>query len=371
MAHLFINSKGSPHRKHSYSSGNIFDQCPYKYYLMKVLGWKERDNKASFKFGHAVEESVQFYHDHGGQLDIAEDFDRRWAAHKDDTSIKYSAAEKNWETCRVMGRDMVRLYAAVQPKLPIPMGAKSVWQRNYAKEVFPSDPNYGEIEFEGRLDIVCYVDPKHPTLTEFNSTEQYRPLIVDIKTSAVEFPEQPGLAALDAQLRVYSWISGIRDVALLWFVKKGLGYKKGYTVYFIDKVGDFEPGDSGIVESLDGDHLFVVKHDFMLSQPDKYATRVKLTSVTKQMLQFNSGRVTEQSAIDAGRIAGRQIIGIVNAWKTQAWPNTFGIRYPRDDRNDSYFRAFVLGDEAYKKQNFTKSDEESFDTLFQEEPNED
>ena len=109
----------------------------------------------------------------------------------------------------------------------------------------------------------------------------------------------------------------------------------------------------------------------MLSRPDKYATRVKLTSVTKQMLQFNSGRVTEQSANDAGRIVGRQIVGIVNAWKTQAWPNTFGIRYPHDDRNDSYFRAFVLGDEAYKKQNFTKSDEESFDTLFQEEPNED
>jgi hypothetical protein len=88
--------------------------------------------------------------------------------------------------------------------------------------------------------------------------------------------------------------------------------------------------------------------------------------VTRQRLQFNAGRVSEQSANDAGRIAARQIVGIVNAWKNNEWPDTFGIRYPKDDRNDSFFRAFSLGDEAYKKANFTKSDEKAFDDLFQE-----
>jgi hypothetical protein len=100
---------------------------------------------------------------------------------------------------------------------------------------------------------------------------------------------------------------------------------------------------------------------------EQYGLFVPDTSLTRQRLQFNAGFVTQASAEDAGRNAGRQIVGIVNAWKTQQWPNTFGIRYPHDDRNDSYFRGFVLGDENYKKQNFTKSDEESFDDLFQEE----
>jgi hypothetical protein len=99
---------------------------------------------------------------------------------------------------------------------------------------------------------------------------------------------------------------------------------------------------------------------------DQYGVKVPLSSLTRQRLQFNSGRVTQQSADDAGRIAGRQIIQIVNAWKNKEWPNNFGIRYPHDDRNDSYFRAFVLGDEVYKKQNFIKADEETFDSLFQE-----
>ena len=182
---------------------------PYKYYLQKVLGWREKDNKARFLFGKAVEESIQHYHDHDGQINIADDFERRWASHKDNGDISYTDKERDWQTCQVMGRDMVRLYAAVQPKLPIPMGAKSVWQRTYAKEVFPGDQNYGEIEFEGRLDIVCYVDPNHPSLLKPDSEYgAYRPVIVDIKTSAVDFPEQPGISALDSQLRVYSWVSG-------------------------------------------------------------------------------------------------------------------------------------------------------------------
>ena len=69
-------------------------------------------------------------------------------------------------------------------------------------------------------------------------------------------------------------------------------------------------------------------------------------------------------------IAARQIVNIVNASKTGQWPNTFGIRYPHDDRNDGYFRAFVMKDEMFKQQNFSKSDEQSFDDLFKEEDTE-
>lgn len=393
MAHLYINSRGNPWRKHSYSAGNTFDQCPYKYYLQKVLGWKERDNKGSFMFGRALEESIQYHHDHAG-VGAADDFLRRWAIHKENGNITYTDKEKDWQTCNRMGHDMIRLYAAVQPKLPIPLGGRSVFQREYAKEVFPGDPNYGGIEDAGKLDIVTYVDPSHPMLPKVEWDLRWghvRPVIVDIKTSAVDFPEQPGMAGFDTQLRRYSWLSGIRDVSLLWFKKSGLGYKKGYSVTFIEPAGHYLAGDEAVVAKVDGDNLWLVHNDFMVEEMDKaqgkkgdkldttdeakqrqenwlnqFGLRVPANFMTRQRMQFNAGRVSDQSAEDAGRIAARQIIGIVNAWKSQEWPNTFGIRYPRDDRNDSFFRAFVLGDENYKKQNFTKSDEESFDDLFTE-----
>ena len=89
--------------------------------------------------------------------------------------------------------------------------------------------------------------------------------------------------------------------------------------------------------------------------------------ITKQRLQFNAGYVTIESAEDAGKIAQGQIVRIVNAWQNDTYPNTFGVRYPKDDRSDPYFRAFVLNDEAFKQQNFTKSDEDI--DLFAEEDN--
>lgn len=394
-AHLYINSRGQKWTKHSYSAGNTWDQCGYKYYLQKVLGWKERDNRGSFMFGRALEESLQFYHEHG--QGVVEDFERRWGVHKD-TDLKYTNVEKDWKTCLTMGTDMLRLYIAIQPSLPVPMGGNSIWQREYSKEVFPNDENYSGIEFAGKLDIVCYVDPNHPRLPKVDWKSEYgafRPLIVDIKTSAVDFPEQPGMAGFDAQLRTYSWISGIRDCAFLWFKKSGLGYKKGYSASVIDAAGPFSGGQECVIARVEDDNAWIVYNDFMLKEMDRAqglkgekldqtdaakeralnwcktnATFVPLKSLTRQRLQFNAGFVSEQSANEAGMTAARQIVQIVNAHKSGQWPNTFGIRYPKDDRNDAYFRAFVQGDEMYKKQNFVKSDEQSFDDLFKEEDTE-
>jgi hypothetical protein len=94
-------------------------------------------------------------------------------------------------------------------------------------------------------------------------------------------------------------------------------------------------------------------------------TFVKEEAITKQRLQFNAGFITVESAEDAGKIAQKQIIEIVNAWQTKNYPNTFGVRYPHDDRSDPYFRAFVLKEQGYLEANFTKSDEDI--DLFEEE----
>ena len=98
MPHLYINVKGEPWKKHSYSAGNTFDQCPLKYYYQKVLGWKERDNKARFQFGKALEEAIQYHHDHDGQGAV-EHFKTIWAANKDSNILTYTATEKDWATC--------------------------------------------------------------------------------------------------------------------------------------------------------------------------------------------------------------------------------------------------------------------------------
>jgi hypothetical protein len=398
MGLLYVNSKGQAWRKHSYSAGMTFDQSPYKYYLQKVLGWKEKENKARFALGKAFENSIQWYHEHNGEGAV-ERFRQEWEIYKENKLLQYTAVEKDWENCLKIGVDWAKLYAIRQPSLPIPLSGQTIFQREFSKEVFPGDSNYGEIEYAGKLDIIAYVEPDHPMLPKLIWKPEYgafRPLIIDIKTSGVDFPEAYGLAAYDAQLRCYSYLSGIRDVALLWFVKKSPSLQKGYSVTLLEPAGNFKAGDEAVVAQIDGDNVILVANDFLIEEMEKaqgkkpdgktdqtnaakarrdewlknFGVRVPTTAITKQRLQFNAGYVTVDSALEAGQNAARQIIDIVNAWHQKtagnphAYPNTFGVRFPRDDRMDPYFRAFVLGEEAVKNENFVKTDEESLDDLF-------
>jgi hypothetical protein len=387
MAFLYINSKGQPWRKHSYSAGNTFDQCPLKYKLQKIHGWREKNNKARFEFGKSFESAIQYYHENRGDLKASiAHFHQNWQAFADNKEMQYTKVEKDWATCRHIGTDWLKLYAIRQPHLPIPIGGQTLFQREFFKEVFPGDPNYGEIEDHGKLDIVAYVEPDHPTLPRLDWKPEYgafRPIIIDIKTAGNDFPEQYGIAAYDTQLRRYSWLSGIRDVGLLWFVKKGLTLQKGYSVTMLEDAGFLKAGQEAVIALVEEDGVWCLPNDFMVEEMERvqgkkngkteqtndakarrYAwleengTWTSEETITKQRLQFNAGFVTVESAEDAGKIAQKQIINIVNAWKSQDWPNTFGVRYPHDDRSDPYFRAFVLGDKMFQNSNFTKSDED-------------
>lgn len=392
MAFLYINSKGQPWRKHSYSAGTTYDQCPMKYYLQKVMGWREKDNKARFQLGKAFETAIQHYHENNGEGAI-ERFKREWETNKDNKELKYTKVEKDWATCLRAGTEAIKLYILRQPSLPIPIGGQTLFQREFAKEVFPNDPNYGEIEDAGKLDIIAYVAPDHPLLPRLDWKPEYgpfRPLIVDIKTSGVDFPDQYGLAAYDIQLRRYSWLSGIRDVALLVWVKKGHNLQKGSSVTLLEDAGMFKAGQEAVIAQVDDLEVILVANDFMIEEMEKaqgkkpdgktdqtkvakerrdvwlqqFGVKASIEIITKQRLQFNAGYVTIESANDAGLIAARQIVNIVNAFKSNQWENKFGIRYPSDDRSDPYFRAFVMGDEAFRNENFTKSDDAELDDLF-------
>lgn len=392
MAFLYINSKGTAWKKHSYSAGNVFDQSPKKYYLQKILGWREKDTKARFQFGKALETAIQHHHEHNGEGAIAR-FMQEWGQYSGNKELQFTRVERDWQTLLKTGMDMLKLYIIRQPSLPIPMGGQVVFQREYSKEVFPGDPNYGEIEDAGKFDIVAYVAPDHPLLPKLDWRPEYgafRPLIVDIKTAGQDFPEAYGIAAYDTQLRRYSWQSGIRDVALLWFVKKGHTLQKGSSVTLLEDAGTYKAGQEAVIAQVDEDEILLLPNDFMVEEMEKvqgkkpdgktdqtnaakarrdawlaqFGVRVPSELVTKQRLQFNAGYVTIESANEAGQIAARQIVNIVNAWKSNQYPNTFGIRYPHDDRSDSYFKAFILGDENFKNLNFTKTDEETLDDLF-------
>lgn len=396
MAFLYINTSGNPWRKHSYSAGNDYDQSPLKYYMRRIMGYKEKDSKAAFLFGRAIEKSIEYYHDNNGS-GIVEKFTELWAGAKEIPGLAYTKTEKDWDTLNRMGTEMLKLYVVRQPSLPIPLGNASVFQREYSKEVYPGDPNYGEIVDAGKIDIVSYVEPSHPMLPRVQWKPEYgllRPLIVDMKTSGVDFPENPGIAAFDKQLRRYSWQSGIRTVAFLWFVKKGFGYKKGTRITLMTDAGDYKAGmEVYVAEKAEGG-AYIVGTEAMIEAMesaqgkkadgkldttkaaqarkeewvDANAPFVPETNFTRQRLQFNSGFVDFESAEGAGLIAGRQIVQIVNAWKNNQWPNTFGVRFPQDDRNDSYFKAFVLKDEAFKNDHFKQADPTEMEDLFDDDP---
>jgi hypothetical protein len=392
MAFLYLNNKGVPQKRHSYSAGLDFDGCPYRYYLRRVVGWKESDLKAAFKFGRAFEESLQHHHDWGrGAVD---DFIRRWSEHKENKELKYTKKEKDWDNLNKIGIDMIRLYEIIQPSLPIPVGGQSLFQREYEKEMYPDDPNYGEITVFGKIDIISYVDSQHPMLPKIDWKLEYglRPLIVDIKTSGVNYHERPGSAAFDTQLCLYSFLTGIRTVALLWFTKVGFKMEKGSSVTLLKDTEVYKAGEEFVVAKVDGDTVWVVKNDFMLEQmneaqgkkPDGKTdqtnlakekafqwlkingTAVPAADLTRQRLQFNSGLVSQEAALNAGRLAGNQIQQIVNSWKSNNWINKFSNRPGFGYFKDPYFQAFVENDTMFRDQNFKKSDDETLDDLFVE-----
>lgn len=197
------------------------------------------------------------------------------------------------------------------------------------------------------------------------------------------------MAGYDTQLRRYSWHTGIRDVGLLWFAKKGHKIEKGSKVTFLESASNFAAGQEAIVAATEVENVVVLANESLIAEMErvqgrkedgkleqtkvakerrdewlkKFGAVVHASFLTKQRLQFNAGFVTQKSANDAGEIAGRQIINIVTSRIRGVWENRFGIRYPNDSRSDPYFRAFVQQDEMFRNQNFTKSGDD-FDDLF-------
>lgn len=390
MAFLYVNFKGDAVFRHSYSAGQEFDQNPKKYYLRRVLGWKERERNAALLFGRALEDAVQHYHENQGQGAV-EEFERRWVVHEKKTDLKFTKRERDWKTLNRSGIEMIKLYAIRQPSLPIPFEAR--FQKEYIKEVFPGTRLAG-IEFLGKIDALARVAPDHPLLPKVEwkkSNGLYRTVVVDYKTSGNDLPDIPGIVADDPQLKTYAWLSGYYDVAFAWFKKSLHVLQKGVSITLLDDVTSTDVklpagAEAVIAQVLDDERVYIVKNDFELEEANKaqgrkadgslettkvakerlqiwlqqHAALIPHASVTRQRFQFNAGIVDPDEAEGAGRTVGRQIQQIVHSWETKQWEDRFAIRYPHDDTSDPYYVAFKRKDNIFRDNFFTQSTENDF-----------
>jgi len=356
------------------------------------MGWRQKDTNAALLFGRALEDAIQFYHE-TNRRSGEDEFIRLWTLAKDKTLV-YTKKEVSWESLLRAGREMMRLYAIRQPSLPIPID--TIFQRAFAKEIFPGNEKYGGIEFYAKLDMIAYAPPDHPMLPKMEWKESYgllRPVIVDIKTSGIDLDDTFGIVGHDLQLRTYAWVKGSYDVAFLWFKKCGHKLKKGCSVTLLVDSDRFLAGDEAVIASVEGDSAYLVGNDDMIEEMRKAqgfregtnsldttkaakaraaawreanAVLVKGENITRQRMQFSAARVDPKSADDAGQIAADQIVRIVNAWEANRWTNTFGVRFPHDDRKDPYFKAFVLRDNVFRDSMFEQKAEEDLNDYFDE-----
>ena len=330
--HLYINSRGFFVTRHSYSGSESFAFCARKYYLERVQGWSEKQERSSKFFGTALEKAVQFWHQNGqNTTEAVSEFIRLWAEHKDQPYL-YSKVDASWDALNMSGQELVQLHALRYPTFPYTVpNPKDAFQVQTNFEVFPGSKLEG-IEFTSYIDCVGQI----------KATEE--PLIIDMKTSGVEIPD---LTVLDPQLRSYSWVKGWPNVAFLWFRKMGRSISRGDSVTLLVPYADMLPGTELFVMAKDDMGLWVSPNEKDYEEMgEKFVGESKAVkaerqvfveahskfvperTITKQRLQFKMAFITPESAEDIGRSIKRDVVNIANANEKEFWPMQSGVRYP-------------------------------------------
>jgi hypothetical protein len=344
--------------------------CRRKFKLSRIDGWKQKDKKASLEFGKCLEAAVQFYHTNGLKPgDGAEEFRRLWAKWIDQ-DLKYTDQEGDWKSLNTMGLEMLRLYEIVLPDLPI---KNPKWQLQYLKKLWPGT-NLDDLEFMAYVDLLSTLDDGSR-------------IVVDIKTAKSQLDVTPGMMALDGQLRKYAWVSGIRDVAFLNFVKaEPEGYKKGSRITLLEDCANWKAGQQLVVAKFQSPEdgvaatettkavpavpwLMLVATEETVQKMDeelkkisgKGATEkkdqviakflsdgllgsVSRESVTKTRLQFVRGIIPEEELAEIGQQIGGDILGLKAANDAGAYPKDGGVRFPNNSCVFCEFNPICLSD---------------------------
>lgn len=353
-AHLYVNSKGFEVRSHSYSGGDRFHFCPQLYKLERVDGWKERRKSAAFEFGKALEEAIRVYHVNLNLTDGIAHFNQLWGEWRD-KALDYTAVENSWEALSRSGQEMIRLYALRLPSFPIQFTPAPQFQIKYWKELFPGS------EWAG-LEFVAYVDMVAASRASLGDQ-----LIVDIKTAGQPLDTTPGILALDQQLRTYAWVTGVPDVAFLWFQKTGRTLERGTEVSLLADADSFRAGQEVVVIKYQEyepakpadpekpkskpkpevpEELWVVKDaaaiDAMFAKCGRGQTKeekeareawirgnavqVAPNQVTRQRVTFHQAHIGLAEQAEAAEIIRHDVAQIVQANQDNYWPKLGSIR---------------------------------------------
>jgi len=179
---------------YSYTQISHYLRCPRMYRYRYLDGWREKDTRASMVFGRCFERALSAYF--SGEDSTAVLF-KEWDQHRD-APFEYGARE-TWDKLFHQGVHLLERFAQddrVRILRP---------QQNLQIRLTRLLPFGGE--FVSYVDAVGEIDGRR--------------FLIDWKVTGSRYPEEPeGLLSLDPQLICYSWVSGIRDVALVVFVRK-------------------------------------------------------------------------------------------------------------------------------------------------------
>ena len=171
-------------------------RCPRSYRYRYLDGWREKETRAAMAFGRCFEKALAAYF--SGQDSAAELF-TEWGAFRD-TPFEYKQGE-SWDRLIHQGVQLLERFARddrVKIRRP---------EQDLQVKILRTLP--------GGNEFVAYID----AIGDLNGTR----CLIDWKTTTSRYPEKPdGLLSLDPQMICYSWISGIRDVALVVFIRKSI-----------------------------------------------------------------------------------------------------------------------------------------------------
>ena len=181
---------------YSYTQISQYVRCPRSYRYRYLDGWREKDTRAAMAFGRCFEAALTAYF---SQQDPIAVLFREWGAYRD-VPLEYGKGD-SWDKLVHQGVHLLQLFAQ-QGRIRIRRPKK-----NLQLKMLRALPNGAE--------FVSYID----AIGEIDGQRH----LIDWKTTTSRYTEEPsGLLSLDPQLVCYSWISGIREVALVVFIRKHL-----------------------------------------------------------------------------------------------------------------------------------------------------
>lgn len=339
MSFLYKNASGREVKTSSYSAGSAYRRCPRWFKINRIDGYKEKKRSAAYEMGKVIESAIQFYHENGLKPgECVDETKRLWLKFKD-TELVYTDQEQDFENAYHILADQARLYEVLLPTLPI---KNPRFQLEYTKELWPGSELAG-------LGDRAYVD----MLSVLDDTTR---IIIDIKDQRNPLSLTENLISLDPQLRRYAWLSGIKDVAFLWFVKAKASFKKGDVVTCLEDLNQFKAGSAATVykaETLEENGqvmLFLTTEDVVQKMDeelgqisgrgstekkkevfDRYLSSGRFVvapkeAVTKCRLQFVRGRIPEEVLPEIGEFIGHEVVSIQDSYNRNFWPQIPELR---------------------------------------------